>query len=577
MSFIKNILASIIGFWIALAVFIIIGIAIIAGLTMEKAVSVEPNSILEIDINSELKDYTPLDSGKFEKILGFQDQVGFNQILDVINLAKFDNKIKVISIKKLPNNIGWAQATELRNALIGFKKSGKSVWAYGDYYNQKDYYIASMANKVALSPIGSIDLKGIHSEVLFFKDFQEKYGVKMEVIRHGKYKSAVEPFLANTMSDANRTQISELIHSIWLKIKTDIEASRNIDTEEVVTNLKGRLPQLAIDTNLIDQISYEDDYYKQIKSSISENAKVVSFENYVFNNFSTSLASLDNNKIAVVYAQGEIIYGEGDENRIGQKLMIKSISKATKDEAVKAIILRVDSPGGSALASDLIWNAIEKAKKIKPVIVSMGNLAASGGYYIASNATKIFAQPNTITGSIGVFGILPNASKISKKNGINAEIVSTHNNGAHYSVVKPLNPKFKNTMQEGIEFIYDTFLDRVAQGRNLNIEAVDKLAQGRVWSGSQALANGLVDELGGLEDAIIYAATLTQTNNYSIEEFPNYKMNFKDLMNSPLLHILQNDNINSSSKKIVSKLNYLEQLFKSEGIQARMPFEIVVE
>ena len=577
MSFIKNILASIIGFWIAFAVFIIIGIAIIAGLTMEKAVSVEQNSILEIDINGELKDYTPLDSGKLEKVLGLRNQVGFNQILDVINLAKFDNKIKVISIKKLPNNIGWAQATELRDALISFKKSGKSVWAYSDYYSQKDYYIASMAHKITLSPVGSVDLKGIHSEVLFFKDFQEKYGVKMEVIRHGKYKSAVEPFLANTMSDANRTQISELIHSIWLKIKTDIEASRNIDTEKVVTNLKGRLPKLALDTNLIDQIFYEDDYYNQIKASISDEAKVISFENYVFNSFSALLPSVDNNKIAVVYAQGEIIYGEGDENRIGQKLMIKSISKASKDDAIKAIVLRIDSPGGSALASDLIWNAIEKAKKIKPVVVSMGNLAASGGYYIASNATRIFAQPNTITGSIGVFGILPNASKISKKNGINAEVVSTHNNGAHYSVVKPINPKFKNTMQEGIEFIYDTFLDRVAQGRNLSVEAVDKLAQGRVWSGSQALTNGLVDELGGLENAIIYTATLTQTNNYSIEEFPNYKMNFKDLMSNPLLRILQNDNISSSSKKIVSKLNYLEQLFQLEGIQARMPFEMVVE
>jgi len=577
MNFVKNILASIIGFWIALVIFIVIAIAVIARITSEKVVAIKANSILEISINAELKDYVSSEGSQLEQALGLSNQIGFNQILEAIQLAKFDDKIKVISIKKLPINLGWAQASELRDALLNFKQSGKSVWAYADFYNQKDYYVASMAHMVTLSPVGAVDLKGIHSEVLFFKDFQDKYGVKMEVIRHGKYKSAVEPFIANNMSEANRTQISELVQSIWKKVKSDIESSRKINTETTVTNLGGRLPQLALTNKLIDQIAYEDDYYNQIKASISEDAKIISFEDYVLNNFSALLPIKSDRKIAVIYAQGEIIYGEGNENKVGQGLMIKSIEEAVKDKEVKAIVLRIDSPGGSALASDLIWNALEKAKQEKPVIVSMGNLAASGGYYIACNASRIFAEPTTITGSIGVFGILPNAAEISKKNGISAEVVSTHNNAAHYSLVKPLNSKFKNTVQEGIEFVYDTFLDRVATGRNFSIATADSLAQGRVWSGSQALANGLVDELGGLKSAVTYAATLTQTNNYSIEEFPKYKMNFKELIGGPLIKSLQPKNILSSSKQVTAKIKYLESILKMKGAQARIPFDMVIE
>ena len=577
MNFIKNILASIIGFWIAFFIFILIGIAIIASLSKQKVVAIEANSILEINLNTSLKDYVSPEGIQIEKALGLSNQLGFNQILKTIELAKSDNNIKVISIKKLPVDMGWAQASELRKALLSFKKTGKSVWAYGDFFSQKEYYVASMAHKIALSPVGSIELKGIHSEVLFFKDFQDKYGVKMEVIRHGKYKSAVEPFISNSMSDANRTQINELIHSIWKKIKLDIETSRNITIETLVNNLDGRLATLALKYNLIDQISYEDDYYNQIKASINKNAKIIAFEDYMLHNLTGFITTINSNKLAVIFAQGEIIYGTGNEEVVGQELMIESINDAVKDNDIKAIVLRINSPGGSALASDLIWNAIEKAKQTKPVIVSMGNVAASGGYYIACNANKIFAEPTTITGSIGVFGILPNASELSKKNGINAEVVSTHNNASHYSVVKPLHPKLKSTIKSGIEFVYETFINRVAQGRKLSVEKVDNLAQGRVWSGSQAYENGLVDELGGLEDAILYAANTAEVSNYSIETYPKYKMNIKDLLGGPMIKALQTKNILNSSKQLTSKINRLENLFKMQGIHARMPFEMIVE
>lgn len=577
MNFIKNILASIIGFWIAIFIFILIGVAIIASLSKQKAIVIKENSILEINLNANLKDYVSPEGTQIEQALGINNLIGFNQILDAIELAKFDNNVKVISIKKLPNNIGWAQASELREALLSFKNTGKSVWAFGDFYTQKDYYVASVAHKITLSPVGSVDLKGIHSEVLFFKDFQDKYGVKMEVIRHGKYKSAVEPFISNSMSDANKTQINELINSIWKKVKYDIEASRGIAIENIVTNLEGRLPNLALKHKLIDQISYEDDYYNQIKTSINKDAKIIAFKDYMLNNITAFIPTTNNSKIALIFAQGEIIYGTGNEAVIGQELMIESINEATEDSAVKAIVLRIDSPGGSALASDLIWNALEKAKKIKPVIVSMGNLAASGGYYIACNANRIFAEPTTITGSIGVFGILPNASELSKKNGINSVVVSTHNNAAHYSAVKPLDPKLKSTIKEGIEFVYDTFINRVAQGRNLSVETVDNLAQGRIWSGSQALDNGLIDELGGVQDAVMFAANLTQATDYSIEAYPKYKMNFRDLISGPIIKSFQTKSILQSSRQLAAKLNEFESLFKMQGVQARMPFEMIIE
>lgn len=577
MNFLKNILASIIGFWIALFLFILIGIGIALKFSSTEMVAIEKDSILEIDIPVNIKDYVSAEGSQLERALGFSDEVGLNQLLAAIQIATFDSKIKVISLKNLPNNLGWAQASEIRKALDSFKKAGKNVWAYGDFYSQKGYYVASVANKVVLSPVGSIDLNGIHSEVLFFKDFQEKYGVKMEVIRHGKYKSAVEPFIANEISDANRQQVSELITSIWQEVKKDIEQSRDVDTEDVVNNLKGRLPNVALASKLVDEVSYEDDYYGQIKSSISDNAKVIAIEDYMMNNLENILPIVSSNKIAIIYAQGEIIYGEGSVDIIGQNLFIEAIEEAVKNDAVKAIVLRINSPGGSALASDLIWNAIEKAKQEKPVIASMGNVAASGGYYIACNATRIFAEPTTITGSIGVFGILPNVSELSKKNGINSNIISTHNNNSYYSAVNPLNPQLKNTIQQGIEFVYNTFLDRVAQGRNMSIEKADSLAQGRVWSGVQAQQNGLVDELGGLEQAILHAAKISQVDNYNLENYPKFKMNFRDFIGGPLTKLMASNNILPVPKNIQEKIKMVDRIFKIQGTQARLPFELIVD
>jgi len=331
MNFLKTVFASIIGFWIAFFLFIIVAIGVIASFTMDEIVEVKDNAILELNFNGSLKDYVSSEQDAYNALLQVNEEIGFNQILRMIQRAKHDSKIKAISINDLPSNMGWAQLTELRNELQSFKESGKKVWAYGDFYSQKKYYLATVADKLALSPTGSVELIGLHTETMFFKDFQEKYGFQMEVIRHGKYKSAVEPFIANQMSDENKQQISELIHSIWQQVKQDIETSRGFNAENAAINLQGKLPHLALENNLVDALSYEDDYHKNLKSIIHEDAKILKMEDYLFENLSTLTASSDSQKIAVIYAQGEIIYGKGDEDNIGQDLMLKSFKKAIKD------------------------------------------------------------------------------------------------------------------------------------------------------------------------------------------------------------------------------------------------------
>lgn len=576
MNFIKNILSSLIAIFLVFIIFVLVGVGVAVSFSSDMVKEVKNNSVLEIDLSVELSDYNPLGIDPVTEVLGFKDPViGFNNICKAIEEATYDDKIKGISLKKIPNNMGLAQLTALRKMLITFKSQDKFIYAYNDTYSQKQYYLSSVADMIAVSPLGYVELKGLHSEVTFYKDFQEKYGVKMEVIRHGKYKSAVEPFIANKMSNANREQISELIQGIWTQVETDITVSRDIDVNEAVKKMYGKSSVSSLKHGLIDNYMYSDEYDDYIKGRLEvEKLEKISMTNYIKN---LSLLSMveQPEQIAVVYAQGEIKYGEGTIDVIGQGAMIKALSKAVKNEKIKAIVLRVNSPGGSALASDLIWNAVEKAKKEKPVVVSMGNYAASGGYYIACGADKIFAEPTTITGSIGVFGMLPNATKLANQMGVRSEVVSTHNNGAHYSAVMPLDNRFKNIVQEGIENIYDQFLDRVAKGRGMTVDEVDAIAQGRVWTGDKAKEIGLVDEIGGLDSAIIYAAEMAKIKDFSIKELPEYDVDFKEVFNiNPFAKI----NIN----KVFSEYNLewmmnAHELMQSKGIQARIPFEIEIE
>jgi protease-4 len=446
---------------------------------------------------------------------------------------------------------------------------------------QKDYYMASVADSIFLNPVGVLDFRGLSSEVLFFKDLQEKTGVKMEVIRHGKYKSAVEPFLSNEMSEANRTQIKELIGSLWSSMVEEISFGRNISAKNLNTiadTLGGRTPELAKSNGLIDGIAFYDQYENSLRSAVgileTENLNIINLDDYIIRSNQRSRKT-GKDKIAVIFAQGEILYGEGGRNIVGQGIMNKAIRKAKDDEDVKAIVLRVDSPGGSALVSEIIWREIELAKEVKPVVVSMGNIAASGGYYIAVGADKIFAEPTTITGSIGVFATVPNMAELASDIGINAEQVGTNKNSVDYSLFEPISDTFRNTVQESIEEVYETFLSRVADGRGISIAEADSLAQGRVWSGVDALRLGLVDELGNLEDAIAEAAKMAEVEEYGIKKFPRYKTGLEKLMEDlggASAEAKQSFIENEIGSETYSILKQVKSAMDQKGVQARMPF-----
>ena len=588
MKFIGNVLATIIGIFIFCMIFffgiILIG-AVFGG--DDDTVTVKKNSVIELDLSEVSLDY----AGKinFKDFNYFEtNHNGLTDVLNAIDNAKTDDKIQGISILKNQSNLGLAQSQAIRKKLADFKKSGKFVVAYSDYLTQKDYYLNSVADTVYLNPIGELDFKGLSSEVLFMKELQEKTGIKMEVIRHGKYKSAVEPYLNQEMSPANREQVTVLLNSVWNTIVSDISESRNISIDSlnaIANQLNARTPELALAHNLIDKVSYEDEYHNAIKTKLKvakkEDYNTISILDYAKNNATSISDYTKKDIIAVIYAQGEIRGGEGEVNIIGEGSIKRSLKAAREDKNVKSIVLRIDSPGGSALTSELIWREIELTKKIKPVVVSMGNVAASGGYYIACNANTIFAEKSTITGSIGVFGMLPNMSTFAKNIGINAEQVKTHDNASGYSLFEPIDENFKKITLESIETIYGTFLKRVAEGRKMTTAQVDSIAQGRVWTGTDALKIGLVDKIGGLEDAIKHAATLGKTKSYQVENYPEYEQSFEDLLNNltgismfQTKDALLREHLGEESYLLIQQIKKANQL---KGVQALMPFELNIK
>jgi protease-4 len=586
MKFLGNVLATIVGIFVFTLLFFF-GILFIGAVFGgdEQSVEVKENSVIELNLSQIQYDYAGKFSDPWVTAFSNETQIGLTDVIAAIKAAKNDENIKGISILNNYSSLGMAQSKAVRDALEDFKKSGKFVMAYANSYSQQDYYLNSVANTIYLNPVGEMEFKGMSSDVLFFKDFQEKTGVKMEVIRHGKYKSAVEPFLENKMSDANREQITALLNSIWNSVVVDIAKSRNVSVQklnEIANGLLARTPEMAKAQKLVDIIAYEDVYHNAIKKLLKVDSKEdyesVSILDYTQNFITTSIPTDTSDEIAIIYAQGDIENGEGDVNVIGEGAMRRSIIEARDNEDVKAIVLRIDSPGGSALTSDLIWREIELAKKIKPVVVSMGNYAASGGYYIACNASKIFAENNTITGSIGVFGILPNFSGLSTKMGIYSEQVNTHQNAGNYNPFAPMDEKFKAVTLEGVEKVYSTFVSHVAKGRKMTFAQVDAIAQGRAWTGSEALKLGLVDKIGGLDDAITEAARLSKTKNYSTKNYPEFEKDFDEFLeNFPFARTRER-----FIKEEIGEENYrmIEQIKRAQnykGIQARMPFEISIQ
>lgn len=589
MRFLKNVLATIVGLFLFCLLFILILVAIgvSAGSGSDDVVSVKDKSVIVLDISEVSNDYAgTFHSDKFN-FLNSEPKEGLSDILKAIDAAQTDDKIKGITLINSSTSLGMAQNKALRDRLEAFKQSGKFIVSYSDSFTQSDYYLNSVADTIYMNPVAELEFKGLSSEVMFFKDLQEKTGITMEVIRHGKFKAAVEPFLSNEMSPENREQISTLLNAMWENMSADIAKSRNIPLDSlnsIANNLSARTPEMAKQSKMIDKVGYIDEFYDGIRHALDidkdDKLNTVTILDYVEANQFNDLLSTAKDKIAIVYAQGEITGGEGSLNSIGEISMRKALKAAADNDDINAIVLRVDSPGGSALTSELIWRDIELAKKKKPVVVSMGNLAASGGYYISCNADKIFTEPSTITGSIGVFGVLPNFTKLSNKIGINTEQVNTHENSAGYSLFTPLEDDTREIIQQSVENIYDVFITRVANGRNMTKEQVDALGQGRVWSGVDAVKNGLADELGGLDDAIAYAAKLGKTDSFTTKNYPVYEMTIdKYIANLSGLPFAQSkeefieEEIGKENYKVIERIKRVSKL---RGTQVILPYEITI-
>ncbi|SFD06418.1 signal peptide peptidase SppA [Algibacter pectinivorans] len=587
MSFIQRVLSTVTGIFVFLIIcfLCLVVLGAILGSGSDDLVKVKSNSVLELTLDFPIKDYGGKIEFKEYPFLNESSKKGLFNIIDAIDHAATDPNIKGISIDNNFINAGISQTKALRGALLKFKESGKFVVAYGDMYSQKDYYLSSVADTIYVNPAGMLEFKGLSTEQLYFKDFQEKTGFKMEIVRHGKYKSAVEPFLENEMSDNNRVQIEAYLKSLWLEIRKDISISRNISVERLNTiadSLLARNPELAKSSNLIDKVAYHDEYINAMKFAIgldsNKELNRISMADYSEYASRHMGGKYHKNKIAVIYAEGDIIYGEGDENTVGQGTMEKSLKEARTNSDIKAIVLRINSPGGSALASELIWREIELTKKVKPVIVSMGNYAASGGYYIASNAHKIIAEPTTITGSIGVFGMLPNGKQLAENMGINAEQVITNQNALTYSFFEPLSSQQRKYIQEGVVNVYELFTNRVALGRKLTKAQVEEIAQGRVWTGADALNMGLVDELGGLDLALKYAAEAAKLQDFSIREFPVFEKDLDKMLEDfgivKAKETILKEELGEEHYKILKEIKSISQ---KKGVQLLFPYSINIK
>ena len=580
---------SIVGIVVATVLALIIVIAVVKSsfseiTSEEKDKEVKKGSVLRIILDGPLEDRQALNPfEEFGNLASFGEEKGFglNVLLKKIREAQKDEKISGIYLGFNEPEMGFAALEELRNALLDFKKSGKFIYSYDEYYTQKQYYLASVCDKVILNPQGMFDWKGLHMNLMFFKQTFQKLDLDVQVFRHGKYKSAVEPFMLDKMSEANRAQSESFLNSIWTNMLINIARERKLTVEELNTmanQLSVLQPSDALG-KFVDALAYEDEVIDELKTKTGVKAidkmAFVNLADYKGPKIKQAKSKMP--KIAVVYAIGGIGSGEGDDEEIGSERLAKAIREARLDSTVKAVVLRVNSPGGSALASEVIWREMSLCKKAKPTVVSMGNVAASGGYYISCAADRIFAQPNTITGSIGVFGLLPSFKRmLENKLGITLDTVNTNAYSDVASGLRPLSEKEINYIQTGVEKVYDTFTLRVAEGRGMSQADVDSIGQGRVWSGVEALKIKLVDELGGLDDAIAYAAKKANTTLYKIQELPKQSNPLDALMGKKETELetrLMQKNLGPSYKY----LKQLQNLTKLHGVQARLPFELDIQ
>jgi protease-4 len=586
-NFLKYTLATITGIIIVSILFFVILLASISTMMIsgEKPASISENSILVLKAGASIPD-----QGNTNPYAGFDiinltitPLPGLNEILQNISKASADDKIKGILIENGLMSSGWATTEELREALEQFRASGKFVIAYSDYVLlQECYYLSTAADKIYVNPSSTVDFKGLSGEVMFYKKALEKLGVEVQVVRHGKFKGAVEPFILDQLSKENKEQIQSYVGSIWSHVVENISKARGITPEKInqmADNLVGYVASSAYDNGLVDGLIYRDALIDtlKIRSGLTVDDKIAMVPMHKYTKVPDPKKMVSaKNKISVIYASGTIVMGKGSDNNIGGDAFAELIRKERKDTTVRAIVLRVNSPGGNAIASDIMWRELELALKVKPVVVSMGNYAASGGYYISAPGTKIFASPTTITGSIGVFGLIPNVGKLmNQKLGISTETVNTNKNSDFPSVYRPMEIYEKEVMQLSIEKVYSDFVSKVAAGRKMQVASVDSIGQGRVWSGTDAKRLGLVDETGGLRASVEEAAKLAGIKTYSIRELPVAEDPFTKILSQLSgeirMHILKNEL--GEYKRFFDEIQEIKNL---SGVQTRLPYFIEV-
>lgn len=572
---------------LALIIFSLIGVLILVGMISSAASpnkpDIENNAVLVLDLTKQYKEQ------KDESVLGAftsnsdNDVPGLYDVVRMIDYAKTDNSVKGIYIKCDDNANGFAASEELRNALTDFKKSRKFIIAYGDVMSQKAYYVTTAADKVYCNPKGLVDWRGMASTLFFIKGTLERLEIQPQIFYAGKFKSATEPLREYQMTEANRLQTSVYLNDMYSRMLTAVSEKTKVDTASLHNLANQGAIKTAYDAlnyKLIDGVKYDDEVKSEIigKLGIKDTAKInyVSLGKYAK---AADFKKSGGDRIALIYAEGEIKDGKGEDGEIGSDDYRNLIRKVRMDKNIKAIVFRVNSPGGSALASEEIWREITLAKKAKPVVVSFGDVAASGGYYISCNADSIFAQPNTITGSIGVFGIIPNMKNFfNKKLGITFDAVKTGPFADMLGVNRPLNDAEKMFIQNSIDTIYGAFKGRVSEGRKLSLANVDSIAQGRVWTGQRALQIHLVDRLGNINDAINCAMRMAKLKDYTLKEYPEKKSFFEKIFND-----YKNDVKTKTIKEEIGEEQYaifkqLKSIRKMVAIpQARLPFEIDIQ
>ena len=580
-GFFKFTLASILGMLIGLFLFILIIAAIVGAAAGEKPVVIASNTTLLAKFDKAIVDRQP--DSPFDNFnpMNFSTDMSFglDMIIDNLKKAKKDDNINGIILDLDNLSAGMATVEEIRNAVLDFRESGKFVYSYAEVLSQKSYYLATASDKIFMSPEGTVLFYGLSAEQIFFKRMLDKLGIDAQVIRHGEYKSLAEPFIYEKLSPENRTQITDFIGSIWNHMVSNISTSRNIPVDQLnqlADNMTISSASSALENHFVDSLIYYDEFINFMKAKTDteekDDLKSIAINKYTKSKVVKKGEGISRDKIAVFYASGNIISGEGSMNDIGSDRFAKSIRKARRDSSIKAIVLRVNSGGGSALASDIIWREVKLAADTKPLIASMGDVAASGGYYIVAPAKKIYADPTTITGSIGVIGILPNMKEFfNQKIGITTDVVKTNAHADAGSIFRPLEPVEMQKLQSEIGAFYNTFITKVAEGRGMSKEEVDKIGRGHVYSAIDAKKIGLVDEMGGLNEAIKAAAEMAGLEKYRIVKYPEYE--------DPFTKIFQELTGDAKMKHLKNELGdnyiyyrYLEDVKNMKGVQARMPF-----